>query len=169
MRAEKQFISAEYVKRLNTSPFFIVVDYRGTTVGHFTELRKRLSKAGAELHVVKNSIFRIAAKESGVADVGPALAGQLAVVTGQRDISAAAKILKTFQSEFDRPKLQFGYLNSKRLETADLQTLADLPSLDVLRGKLLGVLQAPAGQLVRLLGTPAAQLARVLQARVDKG
>jgi large subunit ribosomal protein L10 len=96
------------------------------------------------------------------------LAGQLAVVTGQRDISAAAKALKTFQSEFDKPKLKFGYLNNQRLETPDLMMLADLPPIEVLRGKLLGLLQVPASQLVRLLNTPATQLARVLQARVDK-
>jgi len=169
MRAEKKIISAEYVQRLNNSPFFIVVDYRGLTVGHFTELRKRLGKAGAEVHVVKNSIFRIAAKESRTTDLTGALAGQVAVVTGQRDVSATAKILKTFQSEFEKPKLKFGYLNDQRLETGDLQALADLPSLDVLRGKLLGVLQAPASKLARLLNTPASQLARVLQARVEKG
>src|SRR5205809_4122003 len=99
MRDEKQFITKEYVTPLNASPFFLVVDYRGLTVGQFTELRKRLNKAGSEVHVVKNSIFRIAAKEAGVADLAGALAGQLAVVTGQRDISAAAKALKKFQSE----------------------------------------------------------------------
>ncbi len=169
MRAEKQLVTKEYVSRLNASPFFMVVDYKGLTVGQFTELRKRLNKAGSEVHVVKNSIFRIAAKEAGVADLAATLAGQLAVVTGQRDISAAAKALKTFQSEFDKPKLRFGYLNNQRLETAQLLALADLPSLEVLRSKLLGLLQAPAGQLVRLLNTPATQLARVLQARVDKG
>ena len=169
MRDEKQFITKEYVTRLNASPFFLVVDYKGLTVGQFTELRKRLNKAGSEVHVVKNSIFRIAAKEAGVADLAGALAGQLAVVTGQRDISAAAKALKTFQSEFEKPKLKFGYLNNKRLETAQLMALADLPSIEVLRGRLLGLLQTPAGKLVRLLNTPAAQLARVLQARVDKG
>ena len=91
MRAEKQFITREYVSRLNASPFLVVVDYKGLTVGQFTELRKRLHKTGSEVHVVKNSIFRIAAKEAGVADLSGALAGQLAVVTGQRDISAAAK------------------------------------------------------------------------------
>ena len=68
MRAEKKFITSEYVARLNASPFFIVVDYRGLKVEHMTELRKRLNKAGAEVHVVKNSIFRIAVKEAGVAD-----------------------------------------------------------------------------------------------------
>ena len=169
MREEKKYITAEYVTRLNASPYFIVVDYRGLTVGHFSELRKRLSKAGAEVHVVKNSIFRIAAKESGSVELGGSLAGQLAVVTGQREVSSAAKVLKTFQSEFERPKVKFGYLNSQRLELNDLQALADLPPIEVLRSKLLGVLQAPASQLARLLSTPGAQLARVLQARVDKG
>ena len=168
MRAEKQFISAEYVQRLNGSPFFIVVDYRGLTVGHFTELRKRLGKSGAEVHVVKNTLFRIAAKESRATDLTGALSGQLAVVTGPRDVSAAAKVLKTFQAEFEKPKVKFGYLNDRRLELADLQALADLPPLEVLRGKLLGLLQAPAGQLARLLNTPGSQLARVLKARAEK-
>jgi len=67
MRAEKQLITREYVSRLNASPFLMVVDYKGLTVGQFTELRKRLHKTGSEVHVVKNSIFRIAAKEAGVA------------------------------------------------------------------------------------------------------
>jgi len=169
MRMEKQFIAREYVGRLNASPFFMLVDYKGLTVGQFTELRKRLNRTGSEVHVVKNSIFRIAAREAGVADLAGTLAGQLAVVTGKRDISAAAKALKSFQAEFDKPKLRFGFLNDQRLETAELMALADLPSLEVLRGGFLGLLQASAVQLARLLNTPATQLARVLQARVDKG
>lgn len=169
MRAEKQNISAEYIARLNASPYFIVVDYQGLKVGPITELRKRLHKAGAELHVVKNSIFRIAAKEAGLADLTGTLAGQLAVVTGRQDVSGAAKVLKTFSAEFEKPKLKFGYLNNQRLENKDLLTLADLPSIEVLRGKLLGVLNAPATKLVQLLNTPATQLARVLQAKADKG
>ena len=169
MRTEKQFLTKEYVARLNASPFFLVVDYKGLNVGHFSELRRRLLKAGAELHVIKNSVFRIAVKEAGVGDLASSLAGQIAVVTGQKDISAAAKVIKTFQAEFDRPKLQFGYLGSQRLEKDAMLVLADLPSLEVLRGRLLGLLQAPAAQLVRLLNTPAAQLARVLQARADQG
>lgn len=169
MRAEKQILTKEYLARLNASPFFIVVNYRGLKVGHMTELRKRLKKAGAEVHVVKNSIFRIAAQEAGVADLNGALAGQLAVVTGQKDISVAAKVVKTFGAEFDKLKIQFGYLNNQRLQQAEILTLADLPSLEVLRSKFLGVLNAPATKLVVLLNTPATQLARVLQARVEKG
>jgi large subunit ribosomal protein L10 len=169
MRAEKQNLTKEYLTRLNASPFFIVVEYKGLKVGHMTELRKRLNKAGAEVHVVKNSIFRIAAKESGVADMNGSLAGQMAVVTGQKDISTAAKVVKTFGSEFDKLKIKFGYLNNSRLGDTDIIALADLPSIEVLRAKFLGLLNAPATKLVTLLNTPASQLARVLQAKVEKG
>ena len=168
MRPEKQNLTKEYLTRLNASPFFIVVNYKGLSVEHMTELRKRLNKASAEVHVVKNSIFSLAAKEAGIADFNGSLTGQLAVVSGQRDISAAAKVVKTFGAEFDRLKIQFGYLNNQRLEQPALMTLADLPSLDVLRGQFLGVLNAPAGKLVRLLNTPASQMARLLKARQEK-
>ncbi len=168
MRAAKKFITSEYVARLNASPFFIVVDYTGLTVPHFNELRTRLRKSGAEAHVVKNSIFRIAAQEAGLADLSGVLTGQMAVVTGQKDVSAAAKTLKNFAAEFEKPKLKFGHLGNKRLESADLLALAELPSLEVLRGKLLGVLQAPAQKLAALINTPGLQLARVIKAKADK-
>ena len=169
MRLEKQNLTKEYIARVNGSPFFLVVDYRGLKVEHLTELRKRLTKAGAEVHVIKNSIFRIAVKEAGIADLAGALVGQMAVVTGKKDISAAAKVVKTFSAEFEKPKIKFGYLNSQRLADKDIIALADLPSIEVLRGKLLGVLNAPATKLVALMNTPASQLVRVLQAKADKG
>src|SRR6476646_912195 len=168
MRPEKQNLTKEYLTRLNGSPFFIVVDYKGLHVGHWTELRKRLTKAGAEVHVVKNSIFRIAAKEAGVADLNGALAGHLAVINSKKDVSAAAKALKTFGADNEKLKIKFGYLNSKRMAESEIMTLADLPSIEVLRGKLLGVISAPATKLVTLLNTPASQLARVIKAKSEK-
>ena len=169
MRAEKKFISAEYVNRLSQSPFFIVVDYRGLSVGQFTELRKRLSKTNAELHVVKNTLFRVAAKEAGLADLAGSLAGQLAVVTGKKDVAAAAKVLKTYQSEFEKPKLQFGYVGAKALKAEELRALADLPPLEQLQAKILGLLQAPATKLAVLINTPGSQLARVIKAKSEQG
>jgi len=168
MRAEKEILTKEYAARLNASPFFIVVNYKGLKVAHLTELRKRLTRAGAEIHIVKNSVFRVAAQEAGIGELNGVLAGQLAVVTGRQDISAAAKTLKNFGAEFDKPKFKFGYLNNQRLEAAALLALADLPGLDVLRATLLGLLNALATELVRLLNTPAAQLARVIKAKSEK-
>jgi large subunit ribosomal protein L10 len=169
MRAEKKNLTKEYIGRLNAAPFFIVVDYKGLNVLQFTELRKRLIKIGAEVHVVKNSLFRVAAKEAGVGDLNGALSGQVAVVSGQRDISSAAKVVKTFGTEFaNKLKVHFGYLNNQRLEQPEILTLADLPSIEILRGRLLGVLNAPATKLAVLLNTPASQLARVLSAQREK-
>jgi large subunit ribosomal protein L10 len=168
MRAEKKIISAEYINRLNASPFFLVVDYKGLSVQQFTELRKRLLKVGGEVHVVKNTIFRIAAKEAGVADLSGMLAGQLAAVTGNKDIAAAAKVIKTFQAEFEKPKLQFGVLGNKPLSADEVRAIADLPPLPELQGKLLGLLQAPAQKLVALINTPGSQLARVVDAYAKK-
>jgi large subunit ribosomal protein L10 len=168
MRAEKKLLTSEYVARLNASPFFIVVGYQGLKVAHLSELRKRLTQAGAEIHVVKNTVFTVAAKEAGIGEMNGALTGQLAVVTGKKDISAAAKALKNFAAEFDKLKLKFGYLNNQRLEVASITALADLPSLDVLRAKLLGLLNAPATKLVTLINTPATMLAQVIKAKAEK-
>ena len=168
MRAEKQLLTKEYVGRLNASPFFIVVGYQGLKVAHLTELRLRLAKAGSEVHVVKNTIFRIAAKESGVAELNGSLSGQTAVITGQKDVSAASKALKNFAAEFDKLKIKFGYLNNQRLDEAGIIAMADLPSIDVLRGKILGLLNAPATKLAILINTPASQLAQVIKAKSEK-
>lgn len=151
MRAEKKLLTSEYVSRLNASPFFIVAGYQGLKVEHLSELRKRLRVAGAEVHIVKNTIFRVAAKEAGIADLTGALSGQLAVITGNKDIFVAAKVLKNFAAEFDKLKLQFGYLNNARVELPTLMAYADLPSLDVLRAKLLGLFSAPASRLAQVI------------------
>ena len=91
MRAEKKLLTGEYVARLNASPFFIVVGYQGLKVAHLSELRKRLTLAGAEIHVVKNTVFNVAAKEAGIGELNGSLAGQMAVVTGKKDILSPRK------------------------------------------------------------------------------
>jgi large subunit ribosomal protein L10 len=157
MRAEKKFLTSEYVARLNASPFSIVVGYQGLKVAHMSELRKRLTQAGAEIHVVKNTVFAVAAKEAGIGDLGGSLTGQVAVVTGKKDIFVAAKALKNFAAEFDKLKIKFGFLGNERLEQPTLLAYADLPSLEVLRAKLLG-----------LFNTPGTQIAAVIKAKAEK-
>ena len=168
MRAEKKLISADYLARLNASPFFIVIDYVGLKVGPITELRKRLTRSGSRLMVVKNSLFKLAAKEAGVGDLGGALSGQVAVVLGQKDIAASAKVLKTFKAEFEKPQIRFGYLGNERLEAAALLTIADLPPLNALQSRLMGMMNTPATRLVQMLNTPGSQLARVIKAKAEQ-
>ena len=101
-------------------------------------------------------------------DLNGSLTGQLAVVTGKKDVSAASKVVKNFAAEFDKLKLKFGYLNNQRLNDVSIIALADLPSIEVLRAKILGLLNAPATKLAVLINTPAAQLAQVIKAKSEK-
>jgi large subunit ribosomal protein L10 len=118
--------------------------------------------------VVKNTIFSIAAKEAGLADLSGMLSGQVAAVTGNKDIAAVAKVIKTFQAEFEKPKLQFGVLGNKSLSADEVRAIADLPPLPEIQGKILGLLQAPAQKLAALINTPGTQVARVIGAYAEK-
>jgi len=167
MRPEKITIVADVKAKLEKSPFLLVADYSGMKVKHFEELRTRLAGVGAECRVVKNSFVKRAAKELGLPELNGALSGQTAVVTGESDICAAAKILKTFVAEFEKPPVKVGVLDNAILSADQVKALADLPSKDVLRATLLGLLLAPATRLARVLNEPGASLARVLKAKAD--
>ncbi len=168
MKAEKTVMIDHLLEKVNASPFLFVVDYTGLTVNKFEELRKRLRTAGAELHVYKNTFVKKAAERAQYpAELASVLTGQSAIVTGTKDVCAAAKVMKNFAAEFEKPKMKAGVLDGKYLDGAGIKILADLPSREVLLATLLGVLQAPASKLVRVLNEPAASLARVLQAKAD--
>lgn len=169
MKAEKTELIEHLVQRVNASPFLFVVDYTGLTVPRWEELRKRLRVVGAEIHVFKNTFVKVAAVKAGYpSEISAVLTGQTAVVTGDKDVCAAAKVMKTFAKEFEKPKLKAGVLDGSLLTVAGINSLADLPSKEVLQSQLLGVLQAPASKLARLLNEPAASLARVIKAKADK-
>jgi len=167
MRPEKTLIVADVREKLKSSPYLLVVDYTGMKVPHFEELRTRLAGAGARISVVRNTFLKIAAKDLAMPELEGSLTGQTAMVTGDADICAAAKILKAFTAEFQKPVVRAGVLDNSPLAAAQVAELADLPSKEVLQAKLLGLLQTPASQLVRLLNEPAASLARVLKAKGD--
>ncbi len=168
MRPEKATIVADVSAKLKESPYLLVADYSGMTVVHFEELRTRLAGVKAECHVVKNSFVKRAAKDLGLPDLNGALSGQTAIVTGESDICAAAKVLKTFTAEFTKPTVRAGILDNAVLDADQVKALADLPSKEALQAKLLGLLLAPASKLVRTLNEPGASLARLLKAKAEK-
>ncbi|MFZ4587949.1 MAG: 50S ribosomal protein L10 [Terrimicrobiaceae bacterium] len=167
MRTEKTLIVEDIREKLKASPYLLVVDFSGMKVPHFETLRTRLGEAGAKMSVVRNTFLRIAAKDLSMPALSDSLTGQTAMVTGETDICAAAKILKSFAAEFQKPSIRAGVLDNAPLTAKQVADLADLPSKDVLRAKLLGLLQTPASQFVRILNEPAASLARVLKAKGD--
>ena len=168
MRPEKPTIVEDVKLRLNNSPFLIIVEYGGMNVNHFAELRNRLGVSGASLTVVKNTFLRRAIKDAGLPDLDVHLTGQTAFAIGEKDICAAAKILKTFAAEFQKPKVRAAILDNSVLDIAQVMALADLPSKEVLQSQFLALLLTPATQLVRTLNEPGASLARVLAAIAEK-
>ena len=168
MRPEKASIVSDLAARLNRSPFVLVTDYQRMKVDQFGDLRNRLAPAGAEVRVVKNSFLKRAMTDSGLPDVADKLSGQTAIVMGDKDVAPVAKILKTFAAEFKVAALKIGVIDKSILSAQEIETLADLPSREVLLAQLLGLLMSPATKLVRLLNEPAASLARLLNAKVQK-
>jgi len=168
MRPEKANIVSDLSEKLNRSPFLLVTDYQRMKVDQFGELRNRLAPTGAQVHVVKNSFLKRAMTASGLPDVAEQLSGQTAVVTGDKDVAPVAKVLKTFAAEFKIAAVKIGVVDKSVLSTAEVESLADLPSREVLLAQFLGVLSAPATKLVRILNEPAASLARLLNAKAEK-
>ncbi len=167
MNPAKEIIVEDLQAKLNASPFLFVADYTGLKVKQFAELRNRLWNAGARCHVVKNTFLRRAAKSAGLPELAD-LKGQTAIIVGDKDVAAAAKVLKNFTAEFKKPEVKTGVVDRIVVSTAQIAAIADLPSREVLLATLLGTLNAPASQLVRVLNEPASALARVLKAKADK-
>src|ERR1700756_3656155 len=168
MRPEQARIVSELSEALKRSPFVLVTDYRGMKVADFSELRRRLAPAGAKVHVVKNNFLKLAMADSGFPEAGDQFAGQTAVVTGEADVAPVAKIFKTFATEFKLAALRVGFVDRAVLSTAELETLAELPTREILHAQLLGLLLSPATRLVSLFNQPAAALARLLNAKAEK-
>jgi len=167
MHPAKTIIVDDLQQKLNASPFLFVADYTGLKVAQFAELRNRLHTTGARCHVVKNTFLRKAAKEAGLPELAE-LKGQTAIIVGDKDVAAAAKVLKNFTAEFKKPEVKTGVVDKIVVTTAQIAAIADLPSREVLLATLLGVLNAPASKLVRVLNEPASSLARLLKAKAEK-
>lgn len=167
-RAQKQE-SIESLKSVFADAGAVVVThYMGLTVAEMTDLRLRLRKEGAAIKVVKNTLA-LKALDGKLGDKGEKLfTGPVAIAYGP-DAVSAAKIAVQFAKENDKLKLVGGILDqSNVLDENGVKALATLPSLDELRGKLIGLIQAPATKIAGVLQAPAGQLARVFNAYATK-
>jgi large subunit ribosomal protein L10 len=132
------------------------------------ELRRRVRDVGAgefEYRVAKNSVLKRASADSGVEGIAPHFEGPTAIALSYGDPIGLAKILSEFSEGHKVFELKGGIVDGEVVDTSQIAKLAKLPSLDALRGTIIGLLSAPATKLVRLLVEPAAQLARLVEAR----
>jgi large subunit ribosomal protein L10 len=134
------------------------------TVAQMTDFRKRMKDAGGVVKVTKNRLAKLAVQGTDVESISDLLEGQTCLAYSQDPISAA-KVSVKYARENDKLVILGGAMGKTRLDSNGVKALADLPSLDELRGKLVGLLQAPASKIARVVKEPGSMLARVLAAK----
>jgi large subunit ribosomal protein L10 len=167
-RSQKSSQVTSLRERLDGATLVVITRQSGLTVAESTDLRRRMMKAGAGYKVTKNRLARLALEGTKFTELASMFTGPTAVALSV-DPVAAAKVAVEFAKSNEKLEIVGGALNSQILDAAGIKALATLPSLDELRGKLLGMLQTPATRIAGVLQAPAGQLARVLRAKADQG
>jgi large subunit ribosomal protein L10 len=166
-RAAKQELITTMNGVFQDTGVLVVAHYAGMTVAQMTDLRSRMRAAGGTVKVAKNRLVKLALQgtpASGIADlfVGPTC------MAYSKDPIAAAKVAVAYAKTNDKLVILGGTMGTTKLDVNGVKALAELPSLDELRARIVGVINAPASKLVRTINEPGASLARVLKAYADK-
>ena len=169
-KTDKERVVAELTERLRQAETLIVADYRGLTNKQLEGLRARLIEHGARLSVVKNTLTRRAAEAAGADALLALLEGPTAIafIEAEGDPAAVAKALADTARETRVLALRGGILQGRALSEADVDELAKLPPLDVLKGQVVGVVLAPLNGLVGLLNAPLQDLVGLIDARIEQ-
>ncbi|WND02801.1 50S ribosomal protein L10 [Temperatibacter marinus] len=166
-RNEKQELIGELNEVFANAESVVVVHYDGLTVAEITALRAQMREVGATLKVTKNRLTRLALKDTEYEGLADLFTGPTAVGYAD-DVVAPAKAIAEFAKNNEKLRIIGGGMGSTVLDVAGVQALATMPSLDELRGKLIGVLSAPAQKVAAVTAAPAGQLARVFSAYGEK-
>jgi large subunit ribosomal protein L10 len=166
-RAQKSELVAELNRTFSETSVVVVTRNLGMTVAQSTALRVKMREAGASYKVTKNRLARIAAEGTPYATISDLLTGPTALSTSV-DPVAAAKIVVEFAKTNDKLEIVGGAMGATVLDVNGVKALAELPSLDQLRAKIVGLIQAPATKVASVLQAPAGQLARVFGAYAAK-
>lgn len=167
LRAEKARVIDELSAVFGETGVVVVTHYKGLTVAEITDLRTRIRAAGAAFRVTKNTLAQRALDGTPFAAIAELFKGPTAIAFS-KDPAAAPKIVSEFARKNDKLQIVGGGLSGTLLDAASVRALAELPSLDELRGRLIGLLNAPASRLVGVLQAPGGQVARVLAAHAEK-
>jgi len=167
-RAAKSELVASLGQVFKSTQVVVVAHYSGLTVSQMQTLRRQMKQAGASVKVAKNRLAKIALDGSDVASIAPLLKGPT-LIAFSGDPVAAPKVAVDFAKAHERFVILGGAMGKTALDTNGVRALAALPSLDELRAKLVGLIQAPATKIAQVVTAPAAKVARVVQAYAGKG
>ena len=166
-RTEKEDLVASLQKTFEDSSIIVVTHYSGLTVSEMSDLRMQMRDAGANFKVTKNRLTRRALEGTKYKPLESMFKGPTAIAFSE-DPVAAAKAAVNFSKDNDKLILIGGALGEEQLDLAAIKTLASLPSLEVLRAKIVGIINTPATRIVGVLQAPAGQVARVISAHSTK-
>jgi len=168
MQHEKKFLVDEVGAYLDKSDYVFLADFQRVTVAETEELRHALAGLGAEFHVVKNRILKIAASERELGVMEDNLRGPTAIVVGGDNAPGVAKALEKFFRDKKKLEIKGGVLQKSSLTADQVSDLAKLPPAEILKAQFLGLLNQPASQMVRIIQAVPQGLLNVLQARAEK-
>ena len=168
MREENKYLVEEVGTYLDKSDYVFLADYHRITVLETAELRGSLAAQEAEFHVVKNSVLNIAAKEREYIDYEDWLTGPTALVSGGSNPPGVAKVLEKFFKDKGKVEVKGGFLGKKNLQPDEIERLAKLPTIDLLKAQLLSLLNIPAQRMVTILQAGPKSLLNVIQAKAKK-
>lgn len=163
---KNELISALRVEFSNITTV-VVAHYAGLTVTEMSSLRNQMRDVGGSIKVVKNRLAKIASQGTPKECLGSILTGPT-LMAFSTDPTAAARIINDYAKKNQKLSILGGVFEHQLLDIEDVKSLATMPSLDALRGKIIGLLQAPATKVVGVIAAPAGQLARVFRAYADK-
>jgi large subunit ribosomal protein L10 len=166
-RAQKNEQVSALAKTLSETAVVVVTRNHGLTVAQVTDLRIKMRQAGASFKVTKNRLARIALEGTPYQPIGELLTGPTGFATST-DPVAAAKVAVDFAKTNDKFEIVGGAMGTTVLDINGVKALAALPSLDELRGRIVGLIQAPASKIAQLVNAPAGKLARVFGAYATK-
>jgi large subunit ribosomal protein L10 len=166
-RAQKAELVAELNRTFSEAAVVVVTRNLGLTVAQSTDLRNKMRDAGASYRVAKNKLAKIASEGTAYTSVNDLLVGPTGLATSL-DPVAAAKVAVEFAKTNDKLEIVGGAMGDTVLDVDGVKALATLPSLDELRAKIVGLVQAPATKVVQIIQAPAGQLARVMGAYAAK-
>ena len=166
--SNKEKLVAALNASLSDTVCFVITHQAGLTVSEVTGLRRQMRNAGASFKVTKNRLARLALAGTKFEQLSTMFTGPTAIAYS-RDPVAAAKVAVEFANKNEKLTIVGGALGSQRLDAGGIKSLATMPSLDELRGKLLGMLNTPATRIAGVLQAPGGQLARVLAAHAKQG
>jgi large subunit ribosomal protein L10 len=167
-RAAKKELVATLNGVFKSTEVVVVAHYSGLTVPQMQNLRKQMKQAGATVKVAKNRLAKIALEGTDAAVIVPLLKGPT-LIAYSGDPIAAPKAATDFAKTNDKFVILGGAMGKTALDANAVKALASLPSLDELRARIVGLIQAPATKIAQLVNAPAAKVARVVQAYADKG